>query len=131
VKLQIKAPVVIESLELAFTSMAAVRFSGALMTKTAQAELERVLLDVHAHILDAKVASFSVDVRLLNFVNSSALRVFINWISRAERARYKLVFVTDSRVTWHRLNFSVLKSLSPGVVDIVDGTALGAKDGTG
>jgi hypothetical protein len=47
--------------------------------------------------------------------------VFINWISRAERARYKLVFVTDSTVTWHRLNFSILKSLAPQSVEIESG----------
>jgi anti-anti-sigma regulatory factor len=100
-----------------------------LLTKTAQQELERVLGEVHSHIVAAKIASFTVDVRLLNFVNSSALRVFINWISRAERVGYKLVFVTDPRVTWHRLNFSVLKSLAPQSVEVVYGNGLGAESG--
>jgi hypothetical protein len=130
VKLEVRRPLVIESLEIAFTSPVALRFSGALMTEPAQHELERVLGDVHSHILAAKITSFTVDVRPLNFVNSSALRVFINWISRAERARYKLVFVTNPRVTWHRLNFSVLKSLAPQTVEVVDGSGLGAEGGS-
>lgn len=128
-KLELKRPLLIESLELAFTSPVAMRFSGALLTKTAQDELERILGEVHSHILAARIASFTVDVRPLNFVNSSALRVFINWISRAERARYKLVFVTDQRVTWHRLNFSVLKSLAPQTVEVVDGSESGREGG--
>jgi hypothetical protein len=97
------------------------RLSGAIATPGAQVELERILSEIHVHVLTTNLAAFTVDVRDLNFVNSSALRVFINWISRAERARYKLVFVTDPKVTWHRLNFSVLKSLAPQAVEIERG----------
>lgn len=122
----IERSVVIESVEFEFVSPRKIRLSGALMTNTAQDELERVLWRVHCHILTLNIAAFMVDVTLLNFVTSSALRVFINWISRAERARYKLVFVTDPTVTWHRLNFSVLKSLSPQSVEIRT-----SQDGTG
>ena len=63
-KLELKRPLSIESLEVAYTSPLALRFSGALMTKTAQDELERVLGDVHSHILAAKIASFSLPVVL-------------------------------------------------------------------
>ncbi len=117
-KIAMDRPLVVESLELAFVSPRRLRLSGALFTGTAQDEIERILREVHSHILTANLASFTVDVRLLNFVNSSAIRLFINWISHAERARYKLVFVTDPKVTWHRLNFSVLKSLAPQSVEI-------------
>ena len=119
-------PVTIESLEVAFVSPRRLRMSGALLTSTAQTDIERLLSEVHSHILTANLASFTVDVRSLNFVNSSALRVFINWISRAARAHYTLVFVTDPKVTWHRLNFSVLKSLAPDSVQIESG-----RDGLG
>lgn len=118
---EVESPLVVESVEVAFEGPRRLRFSGALSTSTAQAEIERVLARVHSHILTANLASFTVDVRRLNFVNSSALRVFINWISRAERARYRLVFVTDPAITWHRLNFSVLKSLAPQSVEITSG----------
>ncbi len=119
--MEIDKPIVIESVALAFTSPTRIRFSGSLSTSSAQEQVERVLVDLHAYIVGANVALFTVDVRPLNFVNSSAIRLFINWISRAERAGYKLRFVTDPELTWHRLNFSVLKSLAPQSVEIAIG----------
>lgn len=92
--------------------------SGALRTTTAQVELERRLSEIHDHIVTKKHASFTVDVRKLSFVNSSAIRLFVNWIALAERARYKLVFLTARGVTWHRLSFSVLKGLAPATVEV-------------
>jgi len=117
-KIEIEHSVVIESVELLFVNHRELRLSGALATITAQSAVERLLKDVHSHILTSKLRSFVVDVRLLKFVNSSALRLFINWISRAEAAGYTLVFVTDPGLTWHRLNFAVLKALSPQSVEI-------------
>jgi hypothetical protein len=116
-----ESPIVVESLELAFVTPWRVRLSGTLTTSTAQDEIERILWRVHSHILNRNIAAFTVDVRDLNFVNSSAIRVFINWTSRAERALYKLVFITDPTVTWHRLNFAALRSMAPGSVEIRSG----------
>jgi hypothetical protein len=111
----------IESMQLYLHRKAEVRLSGTLSSTTAQAELGRHFAQIHEHIVERKYPSFRVDVRTLSFVNSSAIRVFVNWISLADRARYKLVFLTDRNTTWHRLSFSVLKSLSPHTVDIDDG----------
>lgn len=129
-KIEMDRPVVIESMELAFENPGRVRFSGVLTTDTAQDETERVLWKIHSHILTANMAAFTVDVRLLNFVSSSGLRVFINWVSRAERARYKLVFVMDPTVAWHRSNLSVLKSLAPRSVEVRSGRTVGSSSHT-
>jgi anti-anti-sigma regulatory factor len=96
---------------------------GTLSSTTAQEEIAKRLAELHERIVERKLGSFTVDVRSLSFVNSSAIRVFVNWISRAEQAGYKLVFLTDKAVTWHRLSFSVLKSLAPNTVEIRDGGA--------
>ncbi len=117
-KIELERPLMIESVELSLVSPRRLSFTGSLLTNSAQEQVERVLQEVHTYIVAAKLGAFTVDVRLLNFVNSSALRLFITWISRAEQARYKLVFVTDPGLTWHRLNFSVLKSLAPQSVEI-------------
>jgi hypothetical protein len=77
------------------------------------------------------MSSFTVDVRSLNFVNSSAIRLFVDWISRAHAARYKLVFLIDRSITWHRLSFSVLKSLSPGFVELVEESAVSSESLSG
>jgi len=107
----------IESMQL-HLALGELRLSGMLTTASAQAELGRQLAIVHEHVVAQRIPSFVVDIRALSFVNSSAVRLFVNWISWAERARYRLVFLTERNVTWHRLSFSVLKSLSPGTVEI-------------
>jgi hypothetical protein len=122
-------PVVIESLRLELPEPSSVRLSGSLRTQSAQDELNRRLEALHQGIVDARRESFTVDVRGLNFVNSSAIRVFINWISRAETAAYKLVFLTDRDTTWHRLSFSVLQSLAPNSVQIIEGNSPGTAGG--
>jgi hypothetical protein len=111
----------IESMQLHLNSRGELHLSGTLNTTSAQAELGKHFAKIHDHIVAKKFSSFTVDVRSLSFVNSSAIRVFVTWISLADRARYKLKFLTDRNTTWHRLSFSVLKSLSPNTVEIDDG----------
>ena len=115
-----------ESLNVEMPSPFEIRLSGRLASPTAQAQLKEHLASVHDRVVEQKGSSFTVDVRGLAFVNSSALRVFVDWIARAERASYKLVFKTDREVTWHRLSFAALKSLSPANVEIQDQPAAGA-----
>lgn len=118
--LQVGLPVVIESLRLQLVHRTELRFDGTLNSDTAQSQVNRHLKQLHARVVREKHASFTVDVRTLGFVNSSAIRVFVDWISRAEEARYKLVFRTDRSITWHRLSFTALKSLAPSFVEIMD-----------
>jgi len=37
----------------------------------------------------------TADVQALPFVDSSAIRLFVDWISRAAEAKYKIVFLID------------------------------------
>jgi hypothetical protein len=118
--LPIVHPLVIESLTVDMPSSSELRLAGRLASVTAQADLKRHLSRVHDHVVAQKCATFTVDVRSLSFVNSSALRLFVDWIARAEQARYKLAFLTEREITWHRLSFAALKSLAPSTVEIVD-----------
>jgi hypothetical protein len=117
--LQIGRPVVIESLRIALVSGTELQIEGTLHTTTAQTQAAQHLGALHEHIIAEKLSSFTVDLRKLTFVNSSAIRLFVDWIARASTARYKLVFMTDRSITWHRLSFSVLKSLAPASVEVV------------
>ena len=112
--------VAVESLEVELKAPTELRLSGTLSTPTAQAEFRRLLQDLHAQIVSSRTPSFAVDVQALSFVNSSAIRAFVDWISRAAHAGYTLAFKTSASVTWHRLSFSVLKSLAPATVEIVE-----------
>ena len=111
--------VAVETLTVELSAPTELKLKGSLSTPTAQTEFRRLLQDLHAQIVSARTPSFTVNVEELHFVNSSAIRAFVDWISRAAHAGYTLAFKTSPSVTWHRLSFSVLKSLAPGTVEIV------------
>lgn len=77
---------------------------------------------VHDAALADGVKQLSVNVTGLTFVNSSAIRLFIDWAiwlkAVPETSRYKLVFDTDRTITWQRTSFLALRSLATGVVEI-------------
>jgi hypothetical protein len=113
-------PLVIESLRFLLISESECELAGALDSDVAQQELGRQLDKIHGDIQAGRLDGFKVDVRPLEFVNSSALRLFVTWISRAQSGGYKLTFVIDRSITWQRLSFSSLRSLAPECVDLVD-----------
>jgi hypothetical protein len=116
-------PLTIEALTLDWPSPGELRFSGTLTTISAHTALEAFLRTVHGAIVDEKRASFTADVRGLHFVNSSVIRLFVAWITWAERASYRLSFLTDASTTWQRVSFSALKAMAPGTVDIIESKA--------
>jgi len=116
----------IESLQIQQPTQSVLELSGSLHSPSAQKDFDRFLDETHRAIVAAKLETFTIDVRGLSLVSSSAIRLFVTWISRAEAARYRLVFWVDRTITWHRLSFSVLQSLAPGTVDVVDRSARAA-----
>ena len=65
-----------------------------------------------------------VDVRGLSFVNSSAIRLFIDWaiwVSQPTGPRYRLRFVRNPNVTWQRVSFPAIAQLAAAHVVIEDG----------
>lgn len=107
-----------ESLKLHFNPQGEVRFEGTLSSERSRTALKRRLEDIHGRLVNDGIRTVTVDVRSLQFVDSSAIRVFIDWVSRASLARYRLDFVVDRAITWQRLSFSVLKSMAPEFVEL-------------
>jgi len=69
---------------------------------------------MHEAALADGLSELSVDVRQLTFVNSSAIRLFVDWsswVANAGAKGYLLRFRTDRRITWQRTSFAVLQSL--------------------
>ena len=118
--------VVVESLELRRTSPDLLTLKGTITTPTALSELKRLFELTHGQVVQARSGRFTVYVRDLSIVNSSAIRAFVDWISRAAHAGYKLAFTTNPQVTWHRLSFSVLKTLAPDAVEIIESHPAGS-----
>jgi len=57
-----------------------------------------------------------VDLRDLNFMNSSGILTMVRWITKAKDKAYQLVLQYDRNVTWQRTSIPTLAKLAPDVV---------------
>jgi hypothetical protein len=119
-ELQVGRKILIGDLIIDLLSLSELRCRGRLADDAARQTLGRHFGELHAHIVEHRLSAFTVDVRELTFIDSSAIRLFVTWASRAESAHYKLIFRTDPAVTWHRLSFAALRSLAPNSVEVVE-----------
>ena len=96
--------------------------SGTITALDPSNELSPFLRKLHDKVVEASAPELCVDVSKLTFVNSSAIRLFIDWAMwvKAEETtrRYRLRFVTSRGVTWQRTSFAALKSLAGDVIEI-------------
>lgn len=74
-----------------------------------------------ANVADSR-KSFVIDLSGLTFVNSSAIRLFVDWVTwiknEAANGRYKATIIMNSQITWQKTSLGVLKSLAPEVVEL-------------
>lgn len=93
-------------------------FKGVIAMRDPSAVVGGYLKRVHAAAVADGVDRVTLDVTALEFMNSSAIRMFIDWVEwiAAGTHKYQLHCLTNSRVTWQRSTFSALRSLSSHVV---------------
>ena len=74
------------------------------------------LIDEEAVRRNVKVVE--LDVRDLNFMNSSGILTLVRWITRCKSHGngYRLVLQYDRNVTWQRSSIPTLAKLAPNVV---------------
>jgi len=99
--------------------------SGSITSKEPDRSLGRFFRTVHEAALQSRLSELRVDVRGLSFVNSSAIRVFIDWaiwVSQATGTGYRLRFVRNPNVTWQRVSFPAIAQLAAQHVVIEDGS---------
>jgi hypothetical protein len=102
------------SFELSISPPSAVAMRGTIAIPDPGLLLGGCFRRIHEAALADGLSELSVDVRQLTFVNSSAIRLFVDWSSWVSVARpngYLLRFRTDRRITWQRTSFAVLQSL--------------------
>ncbi|MEA2164315.1 MAG: hypothetical protein QOK37_2442 [Thermoanaerobaculia bacterium] len=75
------------------------------------------LIDEEARRRKLKVVE--LDVRDLNFMNSSGILTLVRWITRCKSMPdcYRLVLRYDRNVTWQRASIPTLAKLAPNVVE--------------
>jgi hypothetical protein len=74
------------------------------------------LIDEEALRRNVKIVE--LDVRDLNFMNSSGILTLVRWITRCKSHEngYRLVLQYDRNVTWQRSSMPTLAKLAPNVV---------------
>ncbi|MGH7435818.1 MAG: hypothetical protein ACRENE_09100 [Polyangiaceae bacterium] len=118
--LRLKVPRVLGTVRAELIAPSVLRVEGVLSQDDVRRDLAEVLVQAHDHVVASKLPTLTVDVRALSYANSSAIRVFIDMASRAQRAGYRLIVEIDGSITWHSLNFAVLQSLAPQSVELRD-----------
>jgi len=89
---------------------------------TVRSQLDRFLRDVHGEAQRSRAEEVTVDVRALEFMNSSCLKCFVWWIStvqeQATEGRYRIVFVSSPTVYWQRRSLNALACLANELITV-------------
>jgi len=85
-----------------------------------QPSLEKFLFRINEVALGDSASEVVVDLRRLEFMNSSCFKAFVSWIGQLqeiEHARqYRIRFLSDARLLWQRRS---LHALSCFAVDLI------------
>ncbi len=89
---------------------------------TVKSQLDHFLREVHNEARRCLAEEVTVDVRQLEFMNSSCLKSFVWWISTVQEqagdGRYRIVFVSSPTVYWQRRSLNALACLANEIISI-------------
>jgi len=89
---------------------------------TVKSHFDGFLREVHTEAQRRLADVVTVDVRQLDFINSSCLKSFVWWIStvqeRVGAARYRIIFVSSPTVYWQRRSLNALACLASDIISI-------------
>ncbi len=109
----------VEGLGIQLTLPAAIKLTGMITRNGPNPDLAGFFRNVHNGAIDRRLREVLVDVSGLTFVNSSAIRLFIDWgswVKNVTPAPYLLRFLTSRRFTWQQTAFSALTSMMKDVL---------------
>ncbi len=88
--------------------------------------VEKLLSNVHAQATLDHLGEVKVDLRALEFMNSSCFKSFVSWISQvqelAESAQYRIHFFSNPAILWQRRSLNALSCFAAHLITI-DSTA--------
>lgn len=100
----------------------ALTLTGTIATRDPAEGIAPFFRSVHKANVADKRKSFKIDLSALTFVNSSAIRLFVDWVtwvkSEPEENRYKVLIAMNPQITWQKTSLGVLKSLAPSIVEL-------------
>jgi hypothetical protein len=110
----------LSSPNIAVTAPDAIAISGTIASKDPNLDVGECLHAFHRAAVADGLSELKVDVTGLTFVNSSAIRLFVDWATWVKSAApsYRLRFITSRRATWQKTSFPALLSLARDVLTI-------------
>jgi hypothetical protein len=84
--------------------------------------LDGVLTDLHDEALRLKASTVDVDFRQLEFMNSTAFKSFLTWITELlgteERFQYQVRFQSSGHYPWQRRSLEALRCFAVNLISI-------------
>jgi hypothetical protein len=88
----------------------------------ALAPLEKVLASLHQEAETAAVAEVAVDLRKLEFMNSSCFKNFVSWIGKVQELdgtkQYRIRFVSNAEILWQRRSLHALQCFAAQLITV-------------
>ncbi len=85
-------------------------------------DLDRFLRDLHSETGETGTQEIRVDVRALEFMNSSCLKGFVNWILSVQEQppdrQYRITFISNAAMQWQRRSLHALSSFASDLVTV-------------
>jgi hypothetical protein len=94
---------------------------GKITSRDPGSELGPFFRKVHEAAKQDRISELKIDVTELAFVNSSSIRLFVDWatwLKQEIHPTYILRFITDRTITWQRTSFVALTALAKEVVAV-------------
>jgi anti-anti-sigma factor len=89
---------------------------------TTRNHLDHFLREVHQQAQRCRAEEVTVDVRQLEFMNSSCLKCLVWWVSTVQEqpadGKYHIVFVSSPSVYWQRRSLDALACLAGDIITI-------------
>jgi hypothetical protein len=99
-----------------------VSLTGTITSHSQASALSGFVKELHTAALHDGLSQLKVDVTGLTFVNSWAVRLFVDWATWLKQAppteRYGLRFVISRHVAWQKTSFMALVSLAEEVLAV-------------
>jgi hypothetical protein len=87
-----------------------------------KAQLDRFVAAVHDEALRISAEEVTVDLRRLEFMNSSCLKSFVWWISTVQDMglgkSYRITFLSSPSMYWQRRSLNALACLATDLVSV-------------
>ena len=89
---------------------------------TIRNHLDHFLREVHQEAQRSRVEVVTVDLRQLEFMNSSCLKCLMWWVSTVQEqpteGKYKITFLSSPSVYWQRRSLDALACLAEDIITV-------------